>query len=138
VDENPTKLKSIGLPLLALPSNSRVTATPLKQIVAPSFPNSNLKTPSKALQPIQQPNIAPAPSKNTVPGAKDLRSISRAGFGLLNDLSSGNAEELVGILLKDQHPEIQANEGHSNHTLHHGLELSPEKKGKGNKPKFLR
>ncbi|KIM37940.1 hypothetical protein M413DRAFT_253182 [Hebeloma cylindrosporum] len=131
VEETPAKPKSHRLvppPLPPVASSSRTAATtPLKQIVAPSFPNSNLKAPLKRLQPIQPP----APPKPSTSGTTDLRSISGAGFGLLNE---GNAEELAGILLRDQRPEIYA----PDNPAHRGLDFSPEKKGKGNAPKFLR
>jgi len=106
--------------------------------VPPSLPIPNLKSSSKHLQPIQPPVIPPVPPKTSTTGATDLRSISGAGFGLLNDLSTGNAEELAGILLRDQRPEIYAHEGNLDHSVHRGLDLSPENKGKGNNPKFLR
>jgi hypothetical protein len=132
----PKSLRLVPPPVVA--STSGATIAPLKQIVAPSFPNPNLKTPSKRLQPIQPPVIPSAPPKPSITGSTDLQSISRAGFGLLNDLSSGNAEELAGILLRDQRPESYAREGHADDSVHRGLDLSPEKKGKGNNPKFLR
>lgn len=139
VEESFAKPKSLRLvPPPVVSSTSHAATTPLKQIVAPSFPNPNPKTPSKHLQPIQPPAIPPAPLKSSITGPADLRSISRAGFGLLNDLSSGNAEELAGILLRDQRPEIYAHESHPNDSVHRGLDLSPEKKGKGNNPKYLR
>jgi hypothetical protein len=45
-------------------------------------------------------------SKASITGATDLRSISGVQFGLLDDLSSGNAEELVRILWRDRRPAI--------------------------------
>jgi hypothetical protein len=138
VEESFAKPKSLRLVPPPVVASTSATTTPLKQIVAPSFPNPNPKTPSKHLQPIQPPVIPPAPPKPFITGPTDLRSISRAGFGLLNDLSSGNAEELAGILLRDQRPEIYAHEGHPDDSVHRGLDLSPEKKGKGNNPKYLR
>jgi hypothetical protein len=141
IEDSLAKSKSSWLVPPPLPpvvaSSSRAATTPLKQIVAPSFPNPNLKTPSKHLQPIQPPVIPPAPPKPSTTGATELRSISGAGFGLLNDLSTGNAEELAGILLRDQRPEIYAQERHPDNSIHRGLDLSPEKKGKRNNPKFL-
>jgi len=133
IEEKPKSFRVVAPPPHpVVASSSRAVTTPLQPIVPPSFPNPNLKSSSKHLQAIQQPVIPPAPPKTSV---TDLRAISGAGFGLLNDLST---EELAGILLRDQRPEIYAHEGTLDHSVHRGLDLSPEKKGKGNNSKFLR
>jgi len=66
-DESPVKPSCIQLappPLSALLSSSRRETIPLKQsVAAPSFPNPNLKTPSKAFQRTQRQVVVPAPPK---------------------------------------------------------------------------
>ncbi|KAF8961592.1 hypothetical protein BDZ97DRAFT_1828044 [Flammula alnicola] len=120
-------------PVVASASNS----TPLRQIVKPKF--SSAKPTSKGLQPLQPPpNLMPTTRSNLATG-KDMRTISTTGLGLLNDLSHDKrTEELASILLRDQHPEIHAHESAADSIMRRGLELSPEKKGKGNSAKFIR
>jgi len=121
-------------PPSAAPFKPLSTGTPMKQPAPPLLPTT-AKTPQKALKPLQPPTLA-TPRKAS---DKDMRKISTTILGRLNDLSSENGtDELASILLRDQHPEMAT--GDSNVDLHayRGLDLSPEKKSKGNSGKFIR
>lgn len=124
-------------PLLPPAANASTSKVPLKRIIAPELP---LKPPSKVLLPIQPPaNIVTNASRNSVPPGKDMRMISTTGFGRFIDLSSENgADELASILLRDQHPQLHADARDADNYTQRGLELSPEKKGKGNASKFVK
>ena len=138
--------KSVLLPQLRLTrpapplppvANASTSKVPLKQIVAPELPP---KPPSKVLLPIQPPtNIIGNLSRNSAPPRTDMRTISTTGLGRFIDLSSENgADELASILLRDQHPELHTDAWGADSCTQHGLELSPEKKGKGNAFKFIK
>ncbi|KDR74105.1 hypothetical protein GALMADRAFT_141840 [Galerina marginata CBS 339.88] len=120
-------------------SSTKSTAhSNLKQIVPPAFltkPSS--KTNPKPFQPLQHPVPICTTSKKRNMQAMSTTSL---GLGLFDDLSStqNGPEELAGILLRDQHPEISISTREPNEDIaQRGLEMSPDKKGKG-KSKFVR
>ncbi|KJA15156.1 hypothetical protein HYPSUDRAFT_208139 [Hypholoma sublateritium FD-334 SS-4] len=137
----PNPLPQLRLPLCAPPlplvTTTSTSKVALKRIIAPELP---IKPPSKVLLPIQPPaNIVAHTSRNNAPLGKDLRTISTTGLGRFTDLSSENgADELASILLRDQHPELHTDAKVADTYTQRGLELSPEKKGKGNAPKFVK
>ncbi|PPR00914.1 hypothetical protein CVT26_015524 [Gymnopilus dilepis] len=126
-------------------STSAGRSSVLKQ-VAPPVLKPPSKTNTKPLHPVQQPVIpANATSRKGKEKEKDLRSLSTTGFalGLLQSTQNGNAEELAGILLRDQHPEImlssrEGEEETGESAAKRGLEMSPEKKGRGASAKYVR
>lgn len=94
--------------------------TPLKQIIPPSFPLPNNTVNTKLLYP---PSIQLKTPLN-------LKTISTTSLGILN--SSNGGEDLAAFLLphRDQSSTVSPTS--------RGVDISPEKKGKGNNPKFIR
>lgn len=113
--------------LKSLPPPMPIETTPIR------------KPPSKVLKPLIPPILpelqhTPASATN-----KEMRTISTTHIARATDISTDSGvSELASIFLHDQHPDILLlNEPGA--SVHHmrGLDLSPEKKGKG-RAKFIR
>lgn len=92
---------------------------------------------SKDLKSLQPPPLPPPP--NPAIDGKNLRTISKTRVALATDLSTDNGvAELASIFLHDQRPDITLLNSHPDNHDGRGLELSPEKKGKGKFSKFVR
>ena len=136
--ETPLQKKNVAQ-LRPAPPPPQMTSVPLKQVSLPAFAvQSGPKVPLKAHNPLPPP--APAlPTPRKMADAKDLRTISTTAIGRLTALSSENGgEDLAAILLRDQHLDIPAVENRHADDASRGLQMSPEKKGKKNTPKYIR
>ena len=116
---------------------SHSSTVPLKQVSLPSFAvQSGPKVPLKAHKPLPPPTLS---TSRKMADDKDMRTISTTLIGRLTALSSENGgEDLAAILLRDQHPDIPAAETCHADDASRGLQMSPEKKGKGNALKYIR
>lgn len=108
---------------------------PMKRIATPTFPVA--KPPSKVLLPIQPPSNLVIPGRK-LPPKEDMCTITTTSLGRMMDMSSENGvDELTSLLLRDQHPELYEVAEGTDYRMR-GLELSPDRKGKGKASKFLR
>ncbi|KAF8642958.1 hypothetical protein AX16_009298 [Volvariella volvacea WC 439] len=118
-------------PLPALPIPSRVF-TPLKPLAPP--PHAEGK-PQPVLK-LHTPPPPPLPPSATP--ARSLKTISNTAIARATDLSAeGGAAEIASIFLKDVLLPTAPSTPTRRHKLR-GLELSPEKREKGDKSKFMR
>ena len=132
--QNPSKdSPSQHASILQLRPPPKPPVTLLKPAVPPP-PLLVNKPSSKDLKSLQPPPV-PLPSNSAI-DIKNLRTISKTRVALATDLSTDTGvAELASIFLHDQHPDINS---HPDNHHRRGLELSPEKKGKGKHSKFVR
>ena len=139
-NDTPTvTLKHRPPPLLNLQAS---TSNILLKSLPPPMPIETtpiLKPPSKVLKPLIPPNPPELQHTSAEVTNKEMRTISTTHIARATDLSTDRGvTELASIFLHDQHPDILLpNEPGA--SIHHmrGLDISPEKKGKG-KLKFIR
>ncbi|KAF9529034.1 hypothetical protein CPB83DRAFT_853101 [Crepidotus variabilis] len=132
------KEKPVGRVLAAPnpPQLQKRPQTPLVAVVPPRPLLASASKVQKAVKPVQPPTFE-TPKKSTEP--QDLLTISTTKLGRLNHLSSENGgEELAAMLLRESVPVIHKPSDGTDNSQIRGLEMSPEKKFKGDTQKLVR
>jgi len=131
------RLRPVPIPPSVMPTSTSIMRTTSILKVSHKIPNG--KPPSKKMAILGLPvalNLNSGPDKPKK--ESNTRPISSLTLGMLNDGSSENvAEEVTLALLRDKHSDVFASLN-SSLEIGHGLDLSPRKKHKSNKPKLAR